>query len=168
MQRKRLTEAQRKETLANAVQHEVQHELKMFKETVCMPRTKVTEKLESDITLLRTDVQDIKELISSVSANGNKGLESSLRDLYSKSSETHNTVKELQTSLGELKVTVDGLITTEKSRFVNKSLRQIFTEKNTFTKILWYVVIYILATVILHAFGVDASRILTLIKGANS
>ena len=107
------------------------------------------------------EVQDgIIRRLDTVQANGTPGLENSFRDLYKKSVETRDLSVETRDLLR-------GWIVNEQKRFMNKTIRQLFTEKSTIGKILWYVFIFIIATVVLHSFGIDVNEMFSIFKTLN-
>ena len=69
--------------------------------------------LKSDIAKLKMTTDQIIDRLDNVKANGNPGLEASLVDLYNKSSEIHEDLKEIKCSVTgfvEMKVQINSLV----------------------------------------------------------
>ena len=162
--RKKLTESECRKKLADAVESEVELKLDNFRDQVCGPRILLTDKINTDITELKTFHATHEKLLETirisqdlvlhrldtVSANGNLGLEASIKDLYTRVDETHSMLH--------------NWVKIEETKFTNKTIRQLFTEKSTIGKVLWYGVLFVVTTIVLHSFGIDIAQVIDMFK----
>ncbi len=95
--------------------------------------------LKSDIAKLKKTTDQIIDRLDNVKANGNPGLEASLIDLYNKSSEIHEDLKEIKysiTGLTEMKIQINSLVEVTASNRAwsewGKSTRNLMTQSKMF------------------------------------
>jgi hypothetical protein len=157
--KKILTDEECHKRLNIAVDNMLDHKLGDFQKQVCGPRILLTDKINNDIAQLKIGQDTILHRLDNVSANGNKGLESSLKDVYGKIAETHTEVLLLKNQITEVLYVTEGprawktLSNSAKKVLSVSPIFKIF--KNKMGRIFAIVIALLVLNTILHTLGIS-------------
>ena len=145
MDNKTLTRKECRDKLSAAVDEVFDDKLQEYQKNVCGPRLLLSQIVQKDIadlklgqTKLELSNQSIIDRLDRVSANGNPGLENSLKDIYAKLKDLHTDVL--------------GVKMAEAAKWYNMTIVDLFKKK--WMKPIWILTALLLVNTILHQFNV--------------
>lgn len=152
---------------------EIEMPKKTLSEDECHKKlnTAVDTLLECKMKTIRDDVSGIKHTLANVSANGNKGLENSLKDLYTKNNVMHADILEIRKTLVEvLAVTASSRAWKDVTRSFGNLVKSSFMcriLKNKTGKIAVLLLILLVVNSLTHplGFNIDLESIFKFITG---